>query len=179
MSEFFNEAEVKKAENLLTILAEQSARFWANSFISDDFLYHGEVVYRSSSFYLGDGWSDRPNKEHEPPSAKQILKFMEVYLDEARKKIDWCLQRDTEVAMILRLEKRMPDEYWGGTLNKFFFGGWDNDPFGEVAKAKKAAELVGAMSHESGYRKTTIELCKGKIYRCRYGSREQIAVVDI
>ncbi len=175
----FTDAEIKKAENMLLILASESARFWTNAIMSGSFLYQGETYYHNSDFYKSSQWVDRPNEKHEPITAEQILKFMEVYLDEAKETINRWLEDDKQVALILGLKSRVPEEQYWAFPGEFSFGGWDNDPCGAVAVAKKEAGLVGTMSVNSPYRKTMIMLCKGKIYRWRCGSKEILMTVDI
>lgn len=87
MAKFFTDVEVKKAENMLELLAYESARFWAEALNTESFLYHGRSEYLASSYYKSASWHDEPNEEQEPIKANQILKFVEVYLEEARKKL--------------------------------------------------------------------------------------------
>lgn len=171
----FTNKEVKQAETLLLMLANESVQFWAQAFLSPSFLYQGEVWYYSSSFYKSSCWMDKPNDNHDPITGEQIIRFMNVYMDEAKKKIERLINSDVEVAKILGLKQRLNIDWTWKDDDEYLFGGWDNDPWGEVAIAKKEAGLDGPMSVNSGYRKTTVRLCKGKIYK----NRRPIKEIDI
>ena len=95
----------------------------------------------------------------------------------AKAEIENLIQRDKDVAVILGLRERMPNESWY-VPDSYRFGGWDNDPTGILARAKKEAELEGPMSVCSPYRKTSVELKDGTIYVCRLGAKKVIAILE-
>ena len=175
----FTKAEIKKAEMLLLVLAHESSRYWANAFLSPSFLYQGEVIYYDSVFYKSGRWIDVPNNNHDPITGDQIMKFINVYMDEAKKEIKGILCNDMEIAKILGKESRLNNVNWLGNSDAdYYFGAWNNDPWGAVAIAKKAAGLEGEMSINSGYRETRVVLCRGKIYIWHFGN-SLIAEIDI
>lgn len=177
MERVFTQAEIKRAEGLLLALAHESALFWSNAFMSKSFLYQGRVEYINSDFYKSSGWRDYPNENHAPITAEQILKFINTYMELAKEEIGILIQMDKNVAVILGLQDRMENE----TLyvpDSYRFGGWDNDPTGIVARAKREAGLDGAMSVNSPYRKTSVELKNGVIRTYRLGMKQILAVLE-
>lgn len=183
---YFNQEEICLAKNYLRILAEISARFWAKAFLSEDFMYKGKVGYIDVGYKSGQ-WKDYPATEKEEISAEQIMTFIDTYVQECEKSIKRYVEGDREVAYILGVTseeiranprfrqdrtKIIVDLNYG--LKDFSFGGWDNDPTNEVAKAKKAAGLEGAMRVNSKYRKTHIDLRDGEVYVRKGGIRKNI-----
>ena len=160
----FTEAEVKQAEDLLLILAQESAMFWAKAFLSPSFLYQGTVRYINSSYNKSDGWKDFPNENH-------IIKFFEAYMSEAKRLIGKLISSDRNVAMLLGMRERLNDVNFDYKSDDYSFGGWNNRPYGAVAVAKMEANLVGTMSVDSSFRNTKILLCKGKIYQWHRGMK--------
>ena len=175
----FLKSEIKQAENMLRILAFESARFWANSFLSSTFLYRGKIWYSSSNSNYAPGWHDSPNEEHEPISASQICKFTEEFLAEAFETIENWVQSDEVVAGVLSLQYRLHLADESSIVDKFNFGGWDREPYGVVLNAKKKADIVGPMSMESPYIKCHVQLCNGKIYLFAAGSKMLLMELDI
>lgn len=172
----FTKAEIKKAETLLLTLANESSRFWAKAFLSPSFLYQGRVYYINSDFYKSSCWKDAPNDDHDPITAEQIMNFIETYMAVCKNTIEKIINSDTQVAKILGMEKRINLPHNNAEYN---FGAWDNDPWGAVAIAKKAAGLDGPMSISSEYRKTEIILEHGKLYKLHYGNKKFISEIDI
>lgn len=177
MKRVFTQAEIKRAETFLLALAHEGALFWSNAFMSESFLYQGRVEYVASDFYKSSGWRDYPNENHDPITAEQILKFINTYMELAKAEIATLIQRDKDVAIILGLQERMPNETWY-VLDSYSFGGWDNDPTGIVAQAKREAGLDGAMRLNSPYRKKSVELKDGVIYTYRLGKKTNLAVLE-
>lgn len=186
---YFFEREILEAKNMLTVLVKVSAQFWAEALLSDQFMYKGKVSYIDTSYYKSGSWRDYPSTEKEVITAEQILTFIKRYEEEAEKTFERCLSSDTDVARLLGLDacdvtenprftedgtkiKFEWNHYSGFGVSGFSFGGWDNDPYGAVAVAKKAAGIDGAMRVNSSYRKTSVELKKRKIAIRRYGSRK-------
>lgn len=191
---YFFEGEIREAKNLLTVLAQVSARFWAEALLSDQFMYKGKVSYIDTSYYKSGSWRDYPSTNKEEITAKQVMTFIKAYEEEAEKTFERCLSNNTDVARILGMDvnditenPRFAEdgtklefdwEYYSGFgVSGFSFGGWDNDPYGAVAVAKKAAGIDGAMRVNSSYRKTSIELKNRKIVIHRYGSKKVLMEV--
>lgn len=182
---YFFEGEIREAKNLLTVLAQVSARFWAEALLSDEFMYKGKVSYIDTGYYKSGGWRDYPSTNKEKITAEQILKFIKTYEGEAQKEIEREVESDRRVARILGIDPhdvtknpRFAEDGtrlvidWGYGSDIFSFGGWDNDPYGAVAVAKKAAGIDGAMRTNSKYRKTSIELENRQVVTSRYGGKK-------
>jgi hypothetical protein len=174
----FTTSEVTTAKTVLTVLAHESALYWVNALTSPFFMHQGEVDYRTSSFYKSDRWVDCPNPKAAPISGEQITKFYNAFMDYSRKTIDLIVEDDIDMALILFDKKnRILGNALMGKNDSFTFGGWDNDPFGEVNRAMKIAGIEGAMKVDSPYRKTCLCLKQGKIFMSRYGNKTEMMEV--
>ncbi len=175
MKRLFTEAEVKEAENMMTMLAMYSAKFWAEALVSDKFLCCKNITGKD---YVDSGvyWCIE-NAQKVEVSATQILMFMDSYMSLALEEIARDIQSDECVAYVLG--RRVIGTYSGkerieidgdgekiyyicthGGYDQICFGGVDNDPWGCVAKAKAKAEIPGIFI---GHRKTQVVLTKRKI----------------
>ena len=166
----FTTSELTTARAMLTLLAHESASYWANALSSSSFMNEGTVEYRTSSSYKADHWVDCPNPKATPVTGEQIIKFQNAFMEDSRKTIEEWLKRDTDVALILyNLKDRILGNGLLGMNDSYTFGGWDNDPFGEVAYSMRVAGIYGAMSVNSPFQKTCLCIREGTIYVNRFG----------
>ena len=176
----FTESEVITAKNCLTILAHESANYWANALVSEDFMHQGKVWYRTSKFHKSDRGYDEPNPDAIPISGEQIINFYNAYLGSCIRAINQLIEDDRVVAAILFDKKNViPEEESFGEF-AFSFGGWDNDPDGpegELAKAMEESGIEGAMRVSSGFRKSYVGLKDGVIFLSNFGFKGTVMEV--
>ncbi|MBP3597483.1 MAG: hypothetical protein J6J60_08860 [Clostridia bacterium] len=142
-SSIFSEEEVKRAENMLMILALVSANYWADALISEYFVVNGKL------FDYTTGYKNRVTKiesdpNAQPLTAKQIQIFKDEYLNLAKEQIQRYLANDIAIANLLQQRNRVVIPL-GRDCSSFSFGGWDNDPDYITAKAMKKAKIIGKM----------------------------------
>lgn len=173
----FTKSEVITAKNCLTILAHESANYWAGALVSEDFMHQGKVWYRTSKFHKSDRGYDEPNPDAIPISGEQIINFYNAYLGSCIRAINQLIEDDRVVAAILFDKKNViPEEESFGEF-AFSFGGWDNDPEGEVAKAMEESGIEGAMRVSSGFRKSYVGLKDGVIFLSNFGFKGTVMEV--
>lgn len=152
----FNLEEMKRAENALLKLAKISADFWAEAFLSNDFILNGMILDFQRGRY------DRVQKvleteESRPVTMEETEAFKYSYLKLTKEKIQEILKRDCNVAAILGQKEKeiLPQKE---SISDFAFSGWATDATGEVAKAMKEVGIKGYMQYGSKYRHRYIRL---------------------
>lgn len=153
-SSIFSENEIKNAENMLMILALISADYWAEALTSDHFIVNGKL-HDYTIGYKNRIQKIESDPDASPISMEQITMFKTEYLHLAQEKISKYLENDIAIANLLNQTEKVSIPL-GKDCDSFNFGGWDNDPWGIVAKAMKMANIRGKMN--GGYTKTNITL---------------------
>ena len=153
-SSVFSAEEIKKAENILLTLAKKSADYWMNALSSEAFIVNGRRI--DFTYGYKNRHIEIQKDSNAVPISKEMLEtFKDEYLLLAKEETKRYLKNDIAIANLLTQKDKVIIPL-GQNCSEFRFGGWDNDPYGAVAKAMSKSGIIGKMNGR--YTKTAISL---------------------